>query len=53
MSATPPRLGTPAGRPGSDVLTVLDQVGLADALEELERREAVQVANFPAAWGGP
>lgn len=53
MSATPPRLGSPARRPGSDVLTVLDHVGLAGALDELERHHAVQTANFPAAWGGP
>jgi crotonobetainyl-CoA:carnitine CoA-transferase CaiB-like acyl-CoA transferase len=53
MSATPPRHGAPAGKPGAAVRTVLDRVGLAGALGELERSRALQTTNVPTAWGGP
>jgi crotonobetainyl-CoA:carnitine CoA-transferase CaiB-like acyl-CoA transferase len=50
MSETPPRLGAPARRPGSDAARVLERVGLADALTDLERRWVLQTTDLPAGW---
>ena len=49
-SATPPRHGRAAGRPGSDAVDVLAELDLPVSVEELERRWAVQLADLPAAW---
>jgi crotonobetainyl-CoA:carnitine CoA-transferase CaiB-like acyl-CoA transferase len=50
MSATPPRLGPPARRPGADAARVLERIGLADALPDLERKWVVQASALPAGW---
>lgn len=50
MSATPPRVGEPVRRPGADAARVLERIGLGDAVEELERRWAVQTAALPDGW---
>ncbi len=50
MSATPPRLGAPARRPGSDAAQVLERVGLDGELADLERRWVLQTADLPAGW---
>ncbi|SHL11108.1 Crotonobetainyl-CoA:carnitine CoA-transferase CaiB [Pseudonocardia thermophila] len=50
MSATPPRLGAPVRQPGADAIQVLDRIGLADAVPELERRWVLQTTHLPAGW---
>ena len=53
MSATPLEVGAPARRPGSDAWRVLDRVGLASALPDLERAWAVQTTGLPDGWPAP
>jgi crotonobetainyl-CoA:carnitine CoA-transferase CaiB-like acyl-CoA transferase len=59
MSATPPRLGEPAGQPGADAHEVLrltsltELAGLAGSVrsvDELEQLGAVQATGLPAGW---
>ena len=50
MSDTPVRLGPPARQPGADGPAVLAEVGLADAVERLERQWVLQTTNLPRGW---
>jgi hypothetical protein len=53
LSATPLEVGAPARRPGSDAWRVLDRVGLAAALPDLERAWALQTTGLPDGWPAP
>jgi crotonobetainyl-CoA:carnitine CoA-transferase CaiB-like acyl-CoA transferase len=50
MSATPVRLCPPVRQPGADGPAVLAEVGLAEAVERLERQWVLQTANLPPGW---
>jgi crotonobetainyl-CoA:carnitine CoA-transferase CaiB-like acyl-CoA transferase len=50
MTGTPARVGAPARQPGADGAAVLAEVGLADAVEGLERQWALQTTNLPSGW---
>ena len=50
MSDTPVRLGPPARQPGADGPAVLAEIGLADAVEKLERQWVLQTTNLPRGW---
>ena len=50
LSDTPLRLGAPANRPGGDAVSVLQDVGLADAIPALEREWVLHATNLPAGW---
>jgi crotonobetainyl-CoA:carnitine CoA-transferase CaiB-like acyl-CoA transferase len=51
LSGTPLRLGFPAGRPGADAASVLEDAGMAGELPRLARAWAVQTDDLPAGWG--
>jgi crotonobetainyl-CoA:carnitine CoA-transferase CaiB-like acyl-CoA transferase len=50
MSGTPVRLGPPARQPGADGPAIMEELGLGDAVESLERRWALQTTNLPRGW---
>jgi crotonobetainyl-CoA:carnitine CoA-transferase CaiB-like acyl-CoA transferase len=50
MSATPLRIGEPVRQPGADAVRVLARIGLADSVDDLARRWAVQTAGLPPGW---
>ena len=50
MSDTPVRLGPPVRQPGADGPAVLAEIGLGDAVEQLERQWALQTTNLPRGW---
>jgi crotonobetainyl-CoA:carnitine CoA-transferase CaiB-like acyl-CoA transferase len=50
LSETPVRVGAPVKRPGGDAASVLAEVGLADAIPELERQWVLQATSLPAGW---
>jgi crotonobetainyl-CoA:carnitine CoA-transferase CaiB-like acyl-CoA transferase len=50
MSATPLRVGAPPRPPGSDAESILNEVGMASDLTELELRWAIQASHLPAPW---
>jgi len=52
LSRTPMRVGDPPRRPGSDAPTILDELGMADELDKLERAWVLQVRDLPPAWRG-
>jgi crotonobetainyl-CoA:carnitine CoA-transferase CaiB-like acyl-CoA transferase len=50
MHGTPMRVGAPSRRPGSDAPAILEEIGMGDRLEALERSWVVQASDLPAAW---
>jgi len=50
LSDTPVRVGAPVKRPGGDAESVLQEVGLADAIPTLEREWVLHATNLPAGW---
>lgn len=50
LSATPAQVGHPPHRPGADARAVLAAVGMADRLDDLDRRWVVRTSGLPAAW---
>ena len=50
LSDTPVRLGAPVKQPGADAESVLQEVGLAEAIPSLERQWVLQATNLPAGW---
>jgi crotonobetainyl-CoA:carnitine CoA-transferase CaiB-like acyl-CoA transferase len=51
FSRTPMRLGE-IHRPGSDAPAILERIGMADKMEQLERGWVLQAHDLPPAWGG-
>lgn len=52
LSRTPMRVGDPPRRPGSDAAAILEELGMPEALDKLERAWVLQVNDLPSAWGG-
>jgi crotonobetainyl-CoA:carnitine CoA-transferase CaiB-like acyl-CoA transferase len=52
FARTPMRLGQPPRRPGSDAPAILERIGMADKMEQLERGWVLQLHDLPPAWGG-
>jgi crotonobetainyl-CoA:carnitine CoA-transferase CaiB-like acyl-CoA transferase len=52
LSRTPMRLGDRCHVPGSDGPAILQEIGMSDKLESLERRWMLQTRDLPSAWGG-
>jgi len=50
LSQTPMRLGGPPRRPGSDAASILQELGLAEELAELENAWVLQVNDLNSAW---
>jgi crotonobetainyl-CoA:carnitine CoA-transferase CaiB-like acyl-CoA transferase len=50
LSRTPLRLGDRCHRPGSDGPAILEELGLADKLEALEKSWVLRVRGLPPAW---
>jgi crotonobetainyl-CoA:carnitine CoA-transferase CaiB-like acyl-CoA transferase len=50
LSRTPMRVGDPPVRPGSDAASILDELGMADELDRLEKAWVLQVHDLPPAW---
>jgi crotonobetainyl-CoA:carnitine CoA-transferase CaiB-like acyl-CoA transferase len=50
LSETPVRLGAPAKQPGGDAESVLQEIGMADAIPALERQWVLQATDLPAGW---
>ena len=50
MSATPVHPGPPVRQPGADGPAVLAEIGLADAVERLDRQWTLQTTNLPRGW---
>jgi crotonobetainyl-CoA:carnitine CoA-transferase CaiB-like acyl-CoA transferase len=50
LSRTPMRLGDPPRRPGSDAASILQELGLQDELNKLEKAWVLQVNDLPSAW---
>jgi crotonobetainyl-CoA:carnitine CoA-transferase CaiB-like acyl-CoA transferase len=50
LSRTPMRVGEPPRRPGSDAAAILEEIGLRDELEKLEKAWVLQVNDLPPAW---
>ncbi|HLF80029.1 MAG TPA: CoA transferase, partial [Dehalococcoidia bacterium] len=52
LSRTPMRVGDRCHVPGSDGPAILQELGMGDQLETLERRWMLQTKDLPLAWGG-
>jgi crotonobetainyl-CoA:carnitine CoA-transferase CaiB-like acyl-CoA transferase len=50
LSDTPMRLGHPPHRPGSDAGSILQELGMAEALPALARAWVLQTSDLPSAW---
>jgi crotonobetainyl-CoA:carnitine CoA-transferase CaiB-like acyl-CoA transferase len=50
LSRTPMRVGDPPVRPGSDAPQILERLGMADAVNSLEKAWVLQVHDLPPAW---
>jgi crotonobetainyl-CoA:carnitine CoA-transferase CaiB-like acyl-CoA transferase len=50
LSDTPVRVGGPVKQPGGDAESILQEVGLAEAIPSLERQWVLQATNLPAGW---
>jgi crotonobetainyl-CoA:carnitine CoA-transferase CaiB-like acyl-CoA transferase len=50
LSTTSMRLGNPPHRPGSDAETILQELGMAEALPTLTRAWVLQTLDLPSAW---
>jgi len=50
LSRTPMRVGDPPVRPGSDAPQILERLGMADAVDSLEKAWVLQVHDLPPAW---
>jgi hypothetical protein len=50
LSDTPMRLGGLPHRPGSDAESILQELGMADALPALARAWVLQTSDLPSAW---
>jgi crotonobetainyl-CoA:carnitine CoA-transferase CaiB-like acyl-CoA transferase len=50
MSRTPMRVGDPPKKAGSDAAQILEELGMSDQLERLEKAWVLQVNDLPAAW---
>jgi crotonobetainyl-CoA:carnitine CoA-transferase CaiB-like acyl-CoA transferase len=50
LSATPMRLGSPPRRPGADAMSILRELGMAEALPALTRAWVLQTSDLPSAW---
>ena len=44
------RVGDPPRKAGSDALTILEELGMADQLPKLEKAWVLQVNDLPPAW---
>src|SRR5581483_6782595 len=50
LSGTPVRLGPPVRQPGADAAVILEEIGLAEAIEALDRQWVLQSSNLPPGW---
>jgi hypothetical protein len=50
LSRTPMRLGAAPRRPGSDAVSILEELGLQAELPKLEKAWVLQVNDLPSAW---